>query len=133
VSKPIGFNARQDPDNWSNVTGPLDTDGATQAVAFHENQRAEITLNDTAGALKREGGKPGQGYPAVMQSMQVRRLTPTECERLQGIPDGWTLVPNAQGKPMADSPRYKMIGNSFAVPVIRWIGSRIQSAQEGER
>lgn len=41
---------------------------------------------------------------------------------------GWTLVPNAAGKPMADGPRYKMLGNSFAVPVIRWIGESIQRA-----
>lgn len=54
----------------------------------------------------------------------VRRLTPRECERLQGFPDDWTLVPH-RGKPAADSPRYKAIGNSMAVPVMRWIGERI--------
>ncbi len=70
----------------------------------------------------------GGGHLAVQQGMQVRRLTPRECERLQGAPDDWTLVPNAKGKPMADGPRYKMLGNSFAVPVIRWIGQRIQIA-----
>ena len=51
-----------------------------------------------------------------------------EAERLQGATDDWTLVPNAKGKPMADGPRYKMIGNSFAVPVIRWIGRQLQAA-----
>lgn len=61
---------------------------------------------------------------------QVRRLTPRECERLQGAPDDWTLVPNAQGKPMADGPRYRMLGNSFAVPVIHWIGEQIQHAHD---
>nr|WP_293760283.1 DNA cytosine methyltransferase [Stenotrophomonas sp.] len=70
----------------------------------------------------------GGGHLAVQQGMQVRRLTPRECERLQGATDDWTLVPNAKGKPMADGPRYKMLGNSFAVPVIRWIGWRIQIA-----
>jgi len=54
----------------------------------------------------------------------VRRLTPRECERLQGFPDDFTLVPH-RGKPMADGPRYKMLGNSMAVPVVRWIGERI--------
>jgi DNA (cytosine-5)-methyltransferase 1 len=54
----------------------------------------------------------------------VRRLTPRECERLQGFPDDFTLVPN-RGKPMADGPRYKMLGNSMAVPVLRWIGERV--------
>lgn len=72
----------------------------------------------------------GGGHLAVQQGMQVRRLTPRECERLQGASDDWTLVPNAKGKPMADGPRYKMLGNSFAVPVITWIGERIEMAQE---
>lgn len=57
-------------------------------------------------------------------SVGVRRLTPTECERLQGFPDGHTNVPH-RGKPAADGPRYKALGNSMAVPVMRWIGRRI--------
>ena len=57
----------------------------------------------------------------------VRRLTPTECERLQGFPDGYTQVPY-RGKPMADGPRYKMLGNSMAVPCMAWIGRRIDAA-----
>lgn len=61
----------------------------------------------------------------LMQGMAVRRLTPTECERLQGFPDGWTdILPNTP-----DGPRYKAIGNSMAVPVMRWIGSRIQACR----
>ena len=59
----------------------------------------------------------------------VRRLTPRECERLQGFPDDWTLVPH-RGKPAADGPRYKAIGNSMAVPVMRWIGQRIVEAMQ---
>ena len=55
----------------------------------------------------------------------VRRLTPVECEFLQGFPRNWTLVPH-RGKLAADGPRYKAIGNSMAVPVMRWIGKRIQ-------
>ncbi len=78
------------------------------------------------------GGNPN-AIPHVMSGMQVRRLTPRECERLQGAPDDWTLVPNAQGKPMADGPRYKMLGNSFAVPVIRWIGRQIERASQVQR
>lgn len=59
----------------------------------------------------------------VAHNMAVRRLTPTECERLQGFPDCWTdILPNTP-----DGPRYKAIGNSMAVPVMRWIGSRIQA------
>ncbi len=58
--------------------------------------------------------------------MAVRRLTPVECERLQGFPDHATLVPY-RGKPACDGPRYKALGNSMAVPVIRWIGERIRA------
>ena len=62
----------------------------------------------------------------------VRRLTPKECERLQGFPDDWTKVPyrgkSAENCP--DGPRYKAIGNSMAVPVMRWIGERLQKVDE---
>jgi DNA (cytosine-5)-methyltransferase 1 len=61
--------------------------------------------------------------------MQVRRLTPIECERLQGFPDNHTAIPH-KGKPAADGPRYKAIGNSMAVPVMAWIGRRIQMVDE---
>ena len=67
--------------------------------------------------------------------MIVRRLTPRECERLQGFPDDWTKIPY-RGKPAdecPDGPRYKAIGNSMAVPVMRWIGERIAMAEMKER
>jgi DNA (cytosine-5)-methyltransferase 1 len=54
----------------------------------------------------------------------IRYLTPRECERLQGFPDDWTAIPY-RGKPASDGPRYKAIGNSMAVPVMKWIGERI--------
>lgn len=53
---------------------------------------------------------------------------PVECERLQGFKDGHTLVPY-RGKPMADGPRYRCLGNSMAVPVMAWIGRRIQMVE----
>ena len=56
--------------------------------------------------------------------MRVRRLTPTECERLQGFPDGYTHI-TYRGKPAKDGPRYKALGNSMAVPVVSWIGQII--------
>ncbi len=65
------------------------------------------------------------GPPNLLQSqMAARRLTPRECERLQGFPDDYTLV-EYRGKLAADGPRYKALGNSMAVPVMRWIGQRI--------
>jgi DNA (cytosine-5)-methyltransferase 1 len=63
--------------------------------------------------------------------MSVRRLTPTECERLQGFPDGHTAIP-WKGKPAADcpdGPRYRALGNSMAVPVIAWIARKIARAR----
>jgi DNA (cytosine-5)-methyltransferase 1 len=59
-------------------------------------------------------------------SMAVRRLTPVECERLQGFPDGYTNIPWRKATESPDGPRYKALGNSWAVPVVRWIGKRIQ-------
>ena len=65
--------------------------------------------------------------PAVGQASAVRRLTPTECERLQGFPDNYTQIPyrNKPAESCSDGPRYKAMGNSMAVPVMRWIGERI--------
>lgn len=64
---------------------------------------------------------------SVSSGMQVRRLTPVECERLQGFPDGYTNIP-WRGKPESpDGPRYKALGNSWAVPCARWIGERIKA------
>jgi DNA (cytosine-5)-methyltransferase 1 len=66
--------------------------------------------------------------PAVMQAMAVRRLTPVDCERLQGFPDGYTDI-QPKGKATPDGPRYKALGNSMAVPVMRWIGERIAQVE----
>ncbi|MBM4224990.1 MAG: hypothetical protein FJ167_09410 [Gammaproteobacteria bacterium] len=71
----------------------------------------------------------GDNQPAVRMGMAVRRLTPRECERLQGFADDYTLI-SYRGKPAADGPRYRALGNSMAVPVMRWIGQRLQAVQE---
>jgi site-specific DNA-cytosine methylase len=62
----------------------------------------------------------------------IRRLTPRECERLQGFPDDYTLV-SYRSKPAADGPRYKALGNSMAVPVIRWILMRIEAVDRQQQ
>jgi DNA (cytosine-5)-methyltransferase 1 len=178
--------------------------GGQVAVAFMENVRGELRVSEQSDALTTGGGKPGQGYAAVLEpvtfesrfarngrgapdtivpplkaqsgetgkgdaaplvafsimpmnsgkdykaretdvaqpimaggpvggnqggdfiksSMQVRRLTPVECERLQGFADDYTLVP-WRGGMSPDGNRYKALGNSMAVPVMRWIGQRI--------
>ncbi len=104
-------------------------DGVMQPVAFTQNQRDEVRLMEVAGALAAEPGAKQQTY--LHQAMQVRRLTPVECERLQGFPDGYTAIPWRK-KPVSecpDGPRYKALGNSWAVPVVRWIGRRIEGCR----
>jgi DNA (cytosine-5)-methyltransferase 1 len=84
----------------------------------------ELTAHhDLAGTVQR-GGDGGRHEGVMTPAMQVRRLTPRECERLQGFPDDYTLITHRK-KPAADDPRYKALGNSMAVPVMAWIGRRI--------
>ena len=94
------------------------------AVAFNAYQRTEGPATWPLGAS--DGRKVEVG---VRQAMAVRRLTPRECERLQGFPDDYTLV-EYRKKPAADGPRYRALGNSMAVPVMRWIGERIKMVHE---
>ena len=84
------------------------------------------------------GGHPNSNAPGrrreddenlVGTETTVRRLTPTECERLQGFPDGWTET--SSGKPQTDSPRYKQMGNAVAVPVFEWVARRIVAFEDG--
>ncbi|ELL4392613.1 TPA: DNA cytosine methyltransferase [Pseudomonas aeruginosa] len=87
-----------------------------------------ISARELAQPITTRNGDPG----TIQQGSGVRRLTPRECERLQGFPDDYTLIP-WRGKPATecpDGPRYKAIGNSKAVPVVRWIGRRLQQQLE---
>ena len=104
------------------------------AVAFAQNTRDEACLlngdGSVAGALAANPGMKQTAY--IKDADSIRRLTPRECERLQGFPDDWTLIPY-RGKPAEecpDTPRYKALGNSMAVPVMRWIGERIEAVEE---
>ena len=117
------------------------TKGHSHAVAFSFDSLSSNSMKssnpvsgcrevDLAKCLDTTNPDPSknQGGHAILQSMQVRRLTPVECERLQGFPDGYTdIKPN--GKPTADGPRYKALGNSMAVPVMRFIGERVASVE----
>lgn len=131
---PVAFTTRgTNVDTNPYVAGTLTTgsgratSGATCVAFAHQGGGVQTTL----GYDPESGTAPTLSVcqtPAVHAGMAVRRLTPRECERLQAAPDDWTLVPNAQGKPMADGPRYKMLGNSFTATVIRWIGRQIEAA-----
>ena len=100
------------------------TDPCANIVAFTTEQTPKASSQVAFTLTKQSPSGGGQPQCISGKSIGVRRLTPRECERLQGFPDDWTLVPH-RGKPAADGPRYKAIGNSMAVPVMRWIGSRI--------
>ena len=106
-----------------------DTRATTVAVGFNwQNGGGYGNANDGLG-ITVEGTGPLQrcNTPAVAQAMTVRRLTPRECERLQGFPDDYTLIPwrkNAAAD-CPDGPRYKALGNSMAVNCMAWIGERI--------
>ena len=84
----------------------------------------ELTASTGIAGTIQRGGEGGRADGVMTPRMAVRRLTPRECERLQGFPDDYTLV-EYRGKLAADGPRYRALGNSMAVPVMRWIGQRI--------
>jgi len=88
----------------------------------------QIREDHGVGALTQDAHRPTQGNEAVViqQAMAVRRLTPVECERLQGFPDNYSNIPWRKAAESPDGPRYKALGNSWAVPVVAWIGKRIQ-------
>jgi DNA (cytosine-5)-methyltransferase 1 len=102
--------------------GPHGRDN-TPIVAVSENQRAEVRLTERAFSSTGGGGKPGQGYAAAMTQGWVRRLTPRECERLQGFPDDWTA--RGVDGPISDSRRYAMLGNAVPPPCAEWIARRL--------
>ena len=98
------------------------------AVAFDAYNQTET--GDVSQTLRRGNGNPiGGAMPAVAQHWAVRRLTPRETERLQGLPDDFTLIP-WRGALMADGPRYRQVGNSMALPCIGWILERLQKVHE---
>ena len=113
------------------IVGALAADGGAQQqnyVAFDMRGReggAQFEGPHETANLRAASGGSSRSYVAASA---VRRLTPRECERLQGFPDDYTLVPYRRGM-MANGPRYKALGNSMAVPVMRWIGERIAAVE----
>ena len=101
-------------------------------VAFAQNCRDEVRdLKDLAGTLAAEPGMKQQTYLASRYG--VRRLMPVECERCQGMPDHWTrygIDDKGNEYELSDSARYRLIGNSVAVPNVEWIGRRIVAESE---
>lgn len=164
VAQPVAFHPTQDPIS--------STDGSTHAlgcgsIGGQASVAVAVALRGREGGATAELGDEvqnclrassgGGDKPHVLTAMHVRRLTPTECERLQGFPDSYTNIPwrtfqEASRKGISyetllaqrgmtlrgpsieecpDGPRYKALGNSWAVPNVRWIGQRIDAAVRG--
>jgi DNA (cytosine-5)-methyltransferase 1 len=128
-----GGNQRMpDKDNFGavieQVAQPIAVDPPTiiDRAAFNQGQNAQYEPRIEAGQTM--SSLVAKGPHAVQHTMAIRRLTPKECERLQGFPDDWTKIPyrNKPADQCPDGPRYKACGNSMAVPVMRWIGQRIE-------
>lgn len=98
--------------------------GGQVAVCVQEGQTG-VREYETDGTVRSDAPDIQARGSLIRHRMGVRRLTPRECERLQGFPDDYTLIPY-RGKPAADGPRYRAIGNSMAVPVMRWIGQQMR-------
>jgi DNA (cytosine-5)-methyltransferase 1 len=106
----------------------LDTTGL-QGVA--QSVAPSLTASNDPSRSPQSSEVTQQVNAVYTATMQVRRLTPRECERLQGFPDDYTAIPY-RNKPASDGPRYKALGNSMAVPVMAWIGKRIQMVEDLE-
>lgn len=109
------------------ASGRMDFESETFLVQPAIGWDGELNASTEQSGTLLRGGQGGRQDGVMTQSMQVRRLTPVECERLQGFPDNYTAIP-WRGNPAGmcpDGPRYKAIGNSMAVPVMRWIGKQL--------
>jgi DNA (cytosine-5)-methyltransferase 1 len=118
---PIG-----NPENLSGTLIKNQTMAVAQPVYGTDCYNGAIT-GDVAATMGTPGSSVNASGPTVMTAMQVRRLTPVECERLQGFPDNYTNIPWRKKEEAPDGPRYKALGNSMAVPCMKWIGQRIKS------
>ena len=118
-----GFDASEDGTGRGT---PLVTVGYT----VHGTNKTARTASETeiAGSIRTKppGSQENSSTTIALSQMGVRRLTPTECERLQGFPDGWTCLCDKEPCACSDSPRYRALGNAVTVNVISWLGRRLQ-------
>lgn len=125
-----GFNMVLEDQGGSVINVRTDGTVGTLRREMHGYEPAVIvhgTQDPCVSNLAFSQGRNNGGENVLVRQMAVRRLTPVECERLQGFPDNYTLISyrNKPAEQCPDSPRYKALGNSMAVPVMRWIGERI--------
>jgi len=124
---PIVVHGTQDPCVSDIAFAQGRNNGGEHVVAFQQNASGDIFTNPILGTLGTNSNASGRNTQMAQSKMQVRRLTPEECEILQGFPVGYTDI-KPKGKPTPDGPRYKVLGNSMAVPVMRWIGEQISKS-----
>ena len=129
------------PENGGNAVEPMHdvspcltkTDRHGVAAWTGDGQTADPITAHEGRTYTQEGTNNFRLHNCVQQQMAVRRLTPVECERLQGFPDTYTAIPwrKKETTECPDGPRYKALGNSMAVPVMHWIGKRIKEVSNG--
>ena len=117
-SEEKSFTIATSPDQWLFEDKSVAVDMYNMSI----NEKTSQTLSSSASDINHTGG--------TIQNARVRRLTPVECERLQGFPDNFTNIPYRKKEESPDGPRYKAMGNSMAVPVMAWIGGRIQEVSD---
>lgn len=121
---------------WAKGGGPSGDEMQNLVPVFHPVNDVSPTLTSQNRNGGGGNGRFGENVDTVKslvmhQTGRLRRLTPLECERLQGFPDNYTLIPIGKSKKLAsDTPRYVALGNSMAVPVIKWLGERINQCED---
>jgi DNA (cytosine-5)-methyltransferase 1 len=141
VAQPIAFSCKDYGNDVGEISptlramgGKMPNGGGQVAVAqpigaFFAGQGAKagsIAYDENVSPTLKASDSGTNRTPSAHIGMAVRRLTPVECERLQGFPDNYTNIPWRKAAESPDGPRYKALGNSWAVPVVRWIGERIE-------
>lgn len=119
------------------IADPITANRTTYCNAGNNPKPRNLVAVDSTGITSpgnRSGEHPvaptlNQDGNVLVTTQRIRRLTPNECERLQGYPDDWTLV-EYRGKPAKDTPRYRVIGNAVAVPVVTWLMRRIAAVEQ---
>ena len=127
--KAEGFDASEDGPGRGQPIVPVAFSSKDYGGDATENMSPTLRACGHADSHANGGAPPAVAYPILEVDTAVRRLTPVECERLQGFPDGHTDVPY-RGKPAADGHRYKALGNSKAIPCVIWLGKRIKKQIE---
>ena len=124
VAQPIVVHGTQDPCVSDIAFAQGRNNGGENAVFAPAD--VGPCMGSSGPPYSRTGNERVEAEALAIHNMQVRRLTPVECERLQGFPDNYTNIPWRKSTESPDGPRYKALGNSWAVPVVKWIGKRIQ-------